>query len=94
MNTKLKKIDQSLDKHTSHGLTVALKGNRPFKCFTGSEDTKVNFFKGPPFVFEKTIEGHKRFVNILRCHPGNEFVVSSGSDMNLVVYNSSTGEIT
>ena len=95
MNTKLKKVDQDLDKHTSHGLSVAFKGNRPFKVFTGSEDTKVNFFKGPPFKYEKTIEGaHSRFVNIIRAHPGNEFVVSSGSDMNLVVYNSSTGEIT
>lgn len=90
----MKKIDQDLDKHTSNGLSVAFKGNRPFKVFTGSEDTKVNFYKGPPFNFEKTIDGHSRFVNVVRCHPGNEFMVTSGSDMSLVVYNSTTGEIT
>lgn len=95
MNTKLKKTDQDLNKHTAHGLSVAFKANRPFKIFTGSEDTKVNFYKGPPFVYEKTIEGaHTRFVNVVRNHPGNEFVVSSGSDQSLIVYNSTTGEIT
>lgn len=93
-NTKLKKIDQDLDKHSSHGLSVTFKGNRPFKVFTGSEDTKVNFYQGPPFKYEKTIEGaHSRFVNIVRTHPGNEFVVSSGSDNNLVIYDAATGEI-
>jgi WD repeat-containing protein 1 (actin-interacting protein 1) len=90
----MKKIDQDLDRHTSHGLTVAFKGNRPFKCFTGSEDTKVNFFKGPPFQYEKVIDGaHNKFVNIIRCHPGNEFVISAGSDMTFVVYDATTGEI-
>jgi WD40 repeat protein len=90
----LKKIDQDLDKHTSHGLTVAFKGKRPFKVFTGSEDTKVNFYKGPPFNYEKTIEGaHSRFVNVIRNHPNGEDVVSSGSDQSLIVYDAATGDI-
>lgn len=94
IDTKLKKLDQDLDRHTSHGLAVAFKGDRPFKIFTGSEDTNVNFYKGPPFVLEKTINAaHNKFVNVVRTHPSNKFVVSAGSDLNLVVYNSENGEI-
>lgn len=55
MNTKLKKVDQVLGNHTNWGNSVSFKGNRPFKVFTGSEDTCVNFFKGPPFTFEKQL---------------------------------------
>jgi WD40 repeat protein len=95
MDTKLKKIDQDLDRHTANALTVTFKGDRPFKVFTGSEDTNVNFFKGPPFNLEKTIDNsHTKFVNVVRAHPGNKFVVSAGSDLNLVIYNAETGEIT
>lgn len=62
--------------------------------FTGSEDTNINFFKGPPFNLEKTIDtAHSKFVNIVRTHPGNQFVVSAGSDLNLVVFDANTGEI-
>ena len=95
IDTKLKKIDQDLDRHTSNALSVTFKGDRPFKVFTAGEDTNVNFFKGPPFNLEKTIDSaHTKFVNIVRTHPSNHFVVSSGSDLNLVVYDSTTGEIT
>lgn len=94
IDTKLKKVDQDLDKHTSHGLTVAFKGNKPYKCFTGSQDTHVNFFKGPPFTYEKHIDGaHSKFVNIIRCHPNNESVISAGADMTLIVYDATTGDI-
>lgn len=94
IDTKLKKIDQDLDRHTSHALSVTFKGDRPFKVFTASEDTNVNFFKGPPFNLEKTIDSaHSKFVNVVRTHPSNQFVVSSGSDLNLVVFDSNTGEI-
>ena len=74
---------------------MTFKGDRPFKVFTASEDTNVNFFKGPPFNLEKTIDSaHSKFVNVVRTHPSNQFVVSSGSDLNLVVFDANTGEIT
>jgi WD40 repeat protein len=73
---------------------VAFKGNRPFKLFTGSQDTHVNFYKGPPFAWEKQIEGaHNKFVNVVRTHPSNEFVISAGSDMTMIVYDAATGDI-
>lgn len=48
-------MDQELRNHTAWGNSVTFKGDRPYKIFTGSEDATVNFYKGPPFAFEKQL---------------------------------------
>lgn len=64
------------------------KPSRPFKIVTGSEDTFVGIYEGPPFKFKSQVQNHNRFVQAIRFSPtGNQFA-SAGFDGKLFVYNS------
>ena len=89
----MKKFDQDLDHHTGMGNTLAFKRERPYKIFTGSEDSTVNLFKGPPFKFEKTFRYHKNFVNCVRINPAGTIAASVSSDKKICLMDSSTGDI-
>lgn len=89
----MKKFDQDLTHHTGAGNSVSFKANRPFKVFTGSEDSTVNFFKGPPFKFEKTLRHHKNFVNCVRVNPANTVCASVSSDKKITLMDATTSDI-
>ena len=52
--------------HTKTVNSVDFRQTRPFRIVSGSEDFKVNMYKGPPFQFEAG-EKLKNFVNTVRC---------------------------
>ena len=55
VHAKMKKTGKFLKNHTGPGNTVAFKGTRPYKLFSGSDDSTINLNKGPPFQFEKKL---------------------------------------
>lgn len=65
------------------------KPTRPFKIVTGSEDTFIGIYEGPPFKFKSQIQDHTRFVQAIRYSPNGELFASAGFDGKLFVYNSS-----
>lgn len=64
------------------------KPSRPFKIVTGSEDTFVGIYEGPPFKFKSQLQDHNRFVQAIRFSPSGDFFASAGFDGKLFVYNS------
>lgn len=65
------------------------KPSRPYKIVTGSEDTFIGIYEGPPFKFKAQIQDHSRFVQAIRYSPSGELFASAGFDGKLFVYNSS-----
>lgn len=92
LSLNLKKTDQELSGHTGSALTCTMKGNRPFKLYTGSEDHTINVFGSPGFTLNKTINNHKAFVNCIRKSPDNKHLVSCSADKSLVFYSIDTDE--
>lgn len=65
------------------------KPSRPFKIVTGSEDTFIGIYEGPPFKFKSQIQDHNRFVQAIRFSPSGDQFASAGFDGKLFIYNSS-----
>lgn len=64
------------------------KPSRPFKIVTGSEDTFVGIYEGPPFKFKSQLQDHNRFVQAIRFSPNGDLFASAGFDGKLFLYNS------
>lgn len=64
------------------------KPSRPFKIITGSEDTFVGIYEGPPFKFKSQLQDHNRFVQAIRFSPSGDLFASAGFDGKLFIYNS------
>lgn len=64
------------------------KPTRPFKIVTGSEDTFVGIYEGPPFKFKSQLQDHNRFVQAIRFSPNGDQFASAGFDGKLFIYNS------
>jgi WD40 repeat protein len=64
------------------------KPSRPFKIITGSEDTFVGIYEGPPFKFKSQLQDHNRFVQAIRFSPNGDLFASAGFDGKLFIYNS------
>lgn len=64
------------------------KPNRPFKIITGSEDTTIGIYEGPPFKFKTQLQDHNRFVQSVRYSPSGDQFASAGFDGKLFIYNS------
>lgn len=64
------------------------KPSRPFKIVTGSEDTFVGIYEGPPFKFKSQIQDHNRFVQAIRFSPSGDRFASAGFDGKLFIYDS------
>lgn len=62
------------------------KPSRPFKIVTGSEDTFVGIYEGPPFKFKSQLQDHNRFVQAIRFSPNGEQFASAGFDGKLFLY--------
>lgn len=69
--------------HSKKINSVAFKPSRPFRIATGGEDTRVNFYSGPPFKLNGTLKSHDRFVNCVRYSPDGSRIVSAGARRRL-----------
>lgn len=86
----------SLGEITAHAKRVngvAYKPSRPFRIATGSDDTKVNFFEGPPFKYVDTPKQHERFVLVVKYAPDGERFLTASSDMSLCVFEGKEGKL-
>ena len=65
----------SISGHVRTIQSCDMRLERPFRCATGSEDTEVNFYEGPPFKLKQNHKNHSNTVNCVRFHPsGDRFV--------------------
>ncbi|KYQ99716.1 WD40 repeat-containing protein [Tieghemostelium lacteum] len=79
--------------HSKLILSCDVKSSRPFRAATGAEDFQINWFEGPPFKFNKNLQGeHQRFVNCVRFSPDGNKLVTVGSDKRGVVFDGKTGD--
>ena len=73
--------------------SVAYRPTAPFKVVTGSEDSTVNVYGGPPFKFICSNKKHANFVNCVRFSPDGTKFVSVSSDKRCLVYDAETNEV-
>jgi WD40 repeat protein len=66
--------------HSKRINSIDIKQTRPYRIVTGSEDTDVGFYAGPPFKFSHLNHEHSRFVNAVRFSPDGNLVLSGGAD--------------
>lgn len=76
-----------------------------YRVITGSEDTYVNWFEGPPFKYNKgaqacffqvllsNLQKHSRFVSCVRFSPDGALAVSVGTDKKIVLYDGKTFDV-
>ena len=79
--------------HNKKAITCAYKPSRPFRIFTGSEDYKVFFYKGPPFKMDHSNSEHKNYVNCVRFSKTGDVAASVGSDKKIVIYDGPEGKV-
>lgn len=51
--------------HTKIANSCSIRPNRPYRAATGGDDFIVNFYHGPPYKFNKSIQDHSRFLDSL-----------------------------
>lgn len=73
---------------------VSIRAQRPFRAVTASDDTKINFYHGAPYKYEKGIQTHTKFVQDVRYAPSGDLFVSVGSDAKVFLYDGNTGDMT
>ncbi|RLV95205.1 Actin-interacting protein 1 [Spathaspora sp. JA1] len=79
--------------HSSAINAVAIKQQRPYRAATVGDDFALVFFNGPPFKFDKSLRGyHTNVIRDVKFSPDGNWLVSVGSDRNIVVYQGKTGE--
>ncbi|KAF4654600.1 hypothetical protein FOL47_009870 [Perkinsus chesapeaki] len=73
--------------------SISFRPARPFRIATGSEDTCVNLYEGPPFKFKTSLTGkHTNFVQGVTYTPNGSQLVTCGSDGVVNVFDGSTAE--
>ncbi|KAG0284702.1 hypothetical protein BGZ96_010956 [Linnemannia gamsii] len=72
--------------------TVAIRQTRPFRAVTGGDDNTLVFSHGVPFVFNKTISDHTRFVQEVKFSTNGDMFASVGSDGKIFLYDAKTGD--
>jgi WD40 repeat protein len=60
--------------------TVAIRQSRPFRAVTGGDDNTLVFSNGVPFVYNKTIHDHTRFVQEVKFSNNGDMFASVGAD--------------
>lgn len=71
--------------------SVDIKQTRPYRLITGSDDTIVSVYHGPPFRFNCTISSHTNFVNCVRFSPDGNRFVTADADGYIYVYDGREG---
>jgi len=71
---------------------VSIKPQRPMRAATGSDDTSLAFYSGPPFKFTTSIRGkHDKYIYGCAFSPDGAHLVSVGSDRKIWMYDGKTG---
>jgi len=78
--------------HTKTVNSVDIRQTRPFRIVSGSEDFKVNMYKGPPFQFEAG-EKLKNFVNTVRYSPDCSIAAAVTSGSKIVLFDGKTHDV-
>jgi WD40 repeat protein len=79
--------------HQKTVLSVAYRQQRPFRIFTGSEDFKCVFYKGPPFKLDHSCTEHSNYVNAVAYSRDGARIVSVGSDKKIIIYEGTEGTV-
>ena len=79
--------------HSNPVLSVAIKPTRPYRCVTGSEDFKSNFYHGPPFKLQLSNAEHTNYVNCVRFSSKGDHFCTVGSDKMGCIYDGKTGAL-
>lgn len=79
--------------HSSNINCVDVRKKRPMRAATGSDDTAVVWYEGPPFRFKNSLRNqHQRFVFGVQFSPDGELLASVGADKRVWLYDGKTGE--
>ncbi|GAA5853617.1 hypothetical protein JCM9279_005076 [Rhodotorula babjevae] len=78
--------------HSKAVNAVAMRGSRPFRAVTGSDDFSTCFLHGVPFKYAATSRRHSRFVQSVAYSPSGALFASAGSDGQVLLYDGTTGE--
>ena len=78
--------------HSKAVNSVTFRQSRPYRIFSGAEDMKINFYKGPPF---KYVSKHKakNFVNQVRIAPDGSLVCAVTASSETILLDGKTGEL-
>ena len=79
--------------HQKTVLSVAYRQQRPFRIFTGGEDFKCVFYKGPPFKLDHSCTEHSNYVNQVTYSRDGSHIASVGSDKKIVLYEGKEGTV-
>lgn len=79
--------------HSKFVNSIDFKQNRPYRVVTGSEDTDVGFYQGPPFKLDHLNKDHGNFVNSVRFAPDGSFFASGGADGRAFLYDGKEGKL-
>lgn len=75
---------------------ISIRKQRPIRAVTVSDDQKAVFFTGLPFKFEKILEReggtHSNFVVGVEFSPDGRYVVTTGADRKILLWDGSTGD--
>lgn len=71
--------------------SIDFRPSRPYRLISGSEDSSVAMFEGPPFKFKTTFHEHLRFVNATRYSPDGSLFASAGADGKVVIFEGTDG---
>ncbi|KAF9431871.1 WD repeat-containing protein 1 [Entomortierella beljakovae] len=72
--------------------TVAIRHTRPFRAVTGGDDNTLVYSNGVPFVYNKTIKDHTRFIQEVKFSNNGDMFASVGSDGKIFLYDAKTGD--
>eukprot|EP00762_Andalucia_godoyi_P001834 ANDGO_06006.mRNA.1 Actin-interacting protein 1 len=80
-----------LSGHSKPVLSVDIRQVRPFRVATGSEDTFVNWFEGPPFKFVHSVRKFSKYVNCVRFSQDGSCAAAVSSDGHVLLLDGKTG---